>query len=116
MKGSAPDAGTLRHVLAYQTKADVPDDFGQEKPSWTTLATYRASNRSPTGREVISAQNQKKAVVTHVLTFRYPGFLFDPACRLIEGTDVYNIISATDPDGRRRKMEVMVSFDPAEQA
>ena len=106
-------AGSLRHEVHYQTPTVTFDALNQDQSTWSTLKTYRAKVRTPNGRELVNAQ-QLKAVLTHVITHRYPGFLPDPSHRYVEGDAVYHVVAAFDPDGRRRQLVVWASHDPKE--
>jgi len=107
-------AGRLRHVLRYQTAASTPDAVGQEQPTWSTAHVWRGEVSTPTGRELLHAQ-QLKAVADVVIRVRFPGFLPDPTARLVEGESVYNITAAVDPDGYRRTLLIFAERDPQER-
>jgi SPP1 family predicted phage head-tail adaptor len=105
-------AGPLRRRVQYQTSAPAADAYGQEQPAWTTVGTYFAAIRSPTGREATNAL-QQKAVGTHVVTVRWQGSTPSPAGRLLyaEGSlpvRVFNISAVLNVDERNRQVDFLV--------
>lgn len=97
--------GSMRWPVQYQARTEAASGYGQPKPVFTIIATFRALVRSPTGSEAMNA-SQMKATVSHVIEMRWPGYTLDPTGRLISGTQVFQIVYSVDPDGRRRRLNV----------
>ena len=101
-------AGRKRAVLQYQLPTEMADELGQLVPAWSTVATHRGEVRAPRGTEATVAL-QVQAFVTLIVETRFPGAPFEPTGRLVDVTDpthpqIYNIVSSSDPDGRRRRL------------
>lgn len=97
--------GPLRTPLEYQTKTQTPDSYNQPQDTWTTQGTYYGLVRSPSGREGTNAL-QMRATVSHVITTRYPGFLYDPTARFLYGTRILNIAYVLNVDERNRQVDI----------
>ena len=106
-------AGIKRAILLYQVKTEVADTLGQLVPTWSTVSKHRGEVRAPRGDEPTVAL-QVKAFVSLVIECRYPGYCFNPDGQLLDVTNaavpvIYNIVSSTDPDGRRRRLVTMAT-------
>jgi SPP1 family predicted phage head-tail adaptor len=96
-------AGKLSRRVTYQVETKTRDGLGDESLAWSDVGTYWAEVRSPTGTEALNA-SQIKAVATHVIVHRYPGFVPSPNARYLYGTRVFNIRWASDVEERRRRV------------
>lgn len=100
----------------FKTGQPEQDDTGDTTPAeladanWTTVIRCWAKRSSNQGREFFAAR-QEQAEVTHVFECRYiRGVTTRMRLReVVEGvTKVYDIKSAVDPDGRRRRTIIAV--------
>ena len=100
-------SGTLNHVLTYQTKpveASASEDAnGQEVEVWSDVATYRASLKPLSGRELANALALRNDV-THEIRTRYFGTVNPALARWKLESRIFNIISAINVDDARREM------------
>jgi SPP1 family predicted phage head-tail adaptor len=101
-------AGDHRKRVQYQRVTLERDGLGQEQERWHTQGLYWMGIRSPNGREVFQAQ-QIKALTSHVVEWRYPGFLPTAQDRLVYGKRIFNISAVVDADERRRKLIIFAS-------
>lgn len=94
----------MRHRITVQSLTETPDDYGQLIKSWTTLGTFWANVRSPTGREALNAA-QLKAELTDVIEMRWVGndYPILPSMQVLFRGRTLKIESVTDPDNRRRQ-------------
>jgi SPP1 family predicted phage head-tail adaptor len=97
--------GQLRIPLVYQVKTQVADSYGQLQDTWVTQGTYYGLVRSPTGREALNAA-QMKAEISHIVTTRYPGFMFLPTYRFLLETRVFNILYVLNFEERNRQLDI----------
>jgi SPP1 family predicted phage head-tail adaptor len=91
-----------RHRLALQAMVPTPDDAGGRTESFVTLATVWAEIRYRGGEERLLAGRPEQAA-RHLVSFRWRGGV-DAGMRLVGGARVFQIISAGDPDGTRRRI------------
>ena len=97
------NGGSLRHTALYQEPTSTLDSLGQEpEPTWTTIRTLRCAVRTPNGRESLFAQ-QIQATADHVVTHRFAIALPSVLGRyVLEDGRVFQIVSSSDQDERRR--------------
>lgn len=117
----AINAGKLRHVVRIDVRQQTQDENGEIVFTWRPFASpRRAELVANPGREFWEAQaEQRQGRVPTVFRLRYlPGVV--PSMRLIYRRDdlekLFNILSATDPDGRRVELvlttEELVEVQP----
>jgi len=98
--------GRLRHRVMIQQDSGTADAFGEHVPNWTVLAAnVPAEIVTPSGSERQIAE-QLDAICTHKVTIRYRSDV-TPKMRVVFGSRTLNIEHAPDPDGRRRKLELL---------
>jgi head-tail adaptor len=97
--------GTLRHPASYQEPTDAVDTLGQEAPaSWAEVYPVRCGVRSPNGREAMIASTMR-STADHVVTHRFCGSVPNPRGRyVLEDGRVFEVVSSSDPDERRREV------------
>ena len=101
-------AGRKRAVLQYIVPTENADRLGQMIPTPIVQSIHRGEVRAPRGTEATVAL-QVTAFVTVIIETRFPGYVFEVDGQLVDITDpshvsIYNIVSSTDPDGRRRRL------------
>lgn len=97
-------AGAMREVVRLQNQTTVQDGTGQPRLVWGELATRRAEMTQTPGTETTAGPGRVARVPTE-FRIRYPReFAVTPKLRLVHRDRVFNIISASDPDGRRVDM------------
>lgn len=89
-------AGAMRHQVTIQSRSTTQDAAGEQLDTWSTFATRRASLQRTTGREAFAAVQDNGRVPT-VFELRWVAGVL-PGMRLVHDTQVYNIVSAIDPD------------------
>jgi len=99
-------AGLLRHRIEIQTRAPDVDALGQPIDDWQTAATVWASVEDLRGREFFEARQANVSEVTARVVIRHRPDVA-PAQRLVHGARRFNVIGILDPDGRRRRLELM---------
>jgi len=95
-------AGRLRHRLFLQRAATADDGSGGFTTAWVELAAFWGAIETISGRET-AGSDAVKAEATHRIVIRYRDDV-GPAKRLRFYARVFEIISAADPDGRRRRL------------
>lgn len=101
-------AGRLRHRVELQRAEDGIDGYGEQTPTWRTLATVWAAIEPLTGREYFLA-NQNNSEVSGRITLRaLPDFRLTPKDRVRYGTRLFDIQSVIERDERSTEWELMV--------
>lgn len=100
-------AGKLRHRLRIESETEARDAVGGVTRSWSTVATVWGEVRSPRGAEELRVHTVQEVGV-RVIEIRYRSDVTTHH-RLVHveaGADaaIYNVKSAVDPDGRRRRL------------
>jgi SPP1 family predicted phage head-tail adaptor len=105
------ESGKLRYLVAIEQKTGARDGFGADQELWSTVAQVYAGFDTLSGQELFAAQ-KINADVTHKITIRYRSGIL--AQMRVNWTDtregrnrIFDILSATDPDQRREKLELM---------
>jgi len=95
-----PRAGKMRNRVTYQTRVlGVANDLGEQKVSWTNVATVWAEVISMNGTELFRAM-QVHAEATIQITVRYD-IRYSPAGRFLIGSrEVYPLSVNGDPLNR----------------
>lgn len=98
-------AGPLRERCAIQAESTSDDGMGGQTLSWSTSATVWARVTPIGGREQVQAQ-QVQDSVTHRVTIRYrPGL--NAGMRLLWGSKPLNIRAVTNPDEKKKYLELL---------
>lgn len=100
-------SGQLRWRIGLQRFTSSRDGYGQETRTWSTLATYWGSIRTPTGREALNAA-QQKAELTHVVTLRWTGesTTITPKDQLSYKGRLFAITWINNVDERNRQLDI----------
>jgi SPP1 family predicted phage head-tail adaptor len=97
--------GDLRSRLTLEAPARASDGGGGASVTWNTVATVWASVR-PTGGSETYALDRVAGRVTHEIVLRYRAGV-TPEMRLREGSRVFEIHAAFDPDQGRRWLKCL---------
>lgn len=100
-------AGRLRDRITIQQVAETRSGSGAITETWSDVATVWAAVEGLSGREFWAAQ-QVNAEGSLRITIRYLAGIV-PKMRALFGTRVFDIQAATDLDGRRRELQLLVS-------
>lgn len=98
------NAGALRHQVRIEKQSTSRDAAGQPLEQWTLFALRRAAIQRTPGSEIFAAQERNGRVPT-VFRLRWVDGVL-PAMRLLFGGKVYDIQSATDPDGLKDELVI----------
>ncbi len=100
-------AGTLRHKIIFQKKANIKDATGQAKETWQNEFTTKASIQTISGKEEFLS-NQNFQTMTHKLRVRYSK-LINSKQRILFGNRVFEIISAPmNIFEKNKELEILV--------
>jgi SPP1 family predicted phage head-tail adaptor len=99
MSSSVP-IGELRHRLVLETPARASDGGGGADVTWQTVAEVWAALRPLSGGESFSL-DRVAGRLSHEIFIRHRDDV-TLAMRFREGTHVYDLRAAFDPDGRRQ--------------
>jgi len=103
-------AGKYRHRIKIQQLSIAQDDIGNNIEAWTDFAEVWASAKSLSGREYwAAAQTQSEKSV--IFEIRYRDGVHSVDMRVVYGTRVLDILSAIDPD-ERKKVLVLTCKEP----
>ena len=108
-----PRAGILRHRLHVQGEAQVDDGQGGiASAAWTTTATIWGSLEGLSGQEQIEG-GQVNARALYRIRTRWRADI-GPTHRIMHADDgrVFNVLSAVDPTGRKKELELLVEQQP----
>lgn len=98
-------SGLRRHKIVLQTREESLNAYGEADLSYNKLADAWAEVRMVSGNErLISAQIESE--VSHRIRLRWEKTFakLTPKDRLLHDGKTYDIVSVTDPDGRRREL------------
>lgn len=100
--------GTLRHRVTLQEKSPTRSAYHDELPGWTDLAANAevwAAKEPLQGREFFDA---RRAGAEQPVWFRIR-YRSDvtPAMRLVHGSELYDIVSVVEVEGRQRELRLM---------
>lgn len=99
-------AGPMREVIHLQAQTTTQDETGQRRLVWADVATRRAALAQTPGSESLSSASRSARVPT-TFRIRYPQSIeVLPAMRVVHRGKVFNIVSATDLDGRRVDLHI----------
>lgn len=103
-------AGRLRHVVTLERQSATKDSFGEVVDTWTTLGppTVRAAKQPLNGKEYFAAGGENSEVTTR-FRMRYQTAIADlnNSDRLVHGSDIYDIESVINQDGRNIELIIM---------
>ena len=106
--GGVIRAGELRHVITWVRPGFTDDGLGGQSRTPTTVATLRAKVEGQDGREAVIA-HALEGISTYRITIRYrSGLLASDQITLPDGT-LLNVTSISDPEGRRRQLQVIAT-------
>jgi SPP1 family predicted phage head-tail adaptor len=101
-------AGRLRHRIKLQRNNGQADASGEVIPSWSDYATnLPAEYRGLGGREIDRAE-QRTAVATAIFVVRYRDDVL-PEDRVTWGERTFEVVRATDTEGRGRELDIEVT-------
>lgn len=106
--------GDLSHLLTLQERTLTPDGGGGFTMVWQDVAsvpTLYAAVEALSGGERQEAL-QLVSAVTHRITLRYREDV-SADMRFVEGSAVYYIMSAQDPDGTKKRLQVIAELKSA---
>ena len=96
--------GLLRHSIEIQKGSRSSDEYGEGVETWETVSTRKAA-KTAKGVTQKEKAGQKVALEKVVFLMRYdPQVTCD--ARIVEGENVYDIISVVDPTGKCRELIV----------
>lgn len=98
-------AGRLRHRVTIQSRTEARDSVGQPIATWADVATVWADIRDVSGREYLTAGADRAEVSTKIVIRHRTDV--DATCRVVHGSDTYDVRASLDPDGRRRMLQLM---------
>lgn len=102
------EPGQLTHLISIEKPTSTQDAvYGEPITTWTLFATAWAKREDLTGRELFLA-NQTSAQMTTRFTIRYVAGL-DEKMRILSNDRTYDIVSLSDPDGRRVKLVILTA-------
>jgi head-tail adaptor len=99
-------AGEMRHRVRIEQRSGVQDAAGEPEVTWLSFAERRAAMRADPGSEIFSSEKRNGRVPT-VFHLRYLAGV-KPQMRVvhIKTGQVFDILSAADPDGRRAELVI----------
>ena len=100
-----PRIGAMRERVVIQAGAGAADGYGGRTSDWSAVATVWAEVAPIGGRERAQAE-QLEGVVTHRVTIRHRTDV-TAAHRLLWGSKALNVRAVTNPDQRRRYLDLL---------
>lgn len=98
-------AGKLNHFVAIERLELIPDGGGGFSEEWRLKCKVWAQVLTLTGREYFAAQQvQSEADIRVRMRYRDD---VTPLDRISHGGKILEIVHVADPDGRRRKLELL---------
>lgn len=98
-------AGELRRFVTLKSVVSVEDDYGGSTEVATEVARVRAKVEALPSAEPLRAM-QSKMTSPHRFTIRYRSDVSGLTELIYEGRK-YNVTSVTDPDAKRRDLEIL---------
>lgn len=102
------NAGELNRRVDIQEATEVQDSRGQPIATWATIANgddVPAKIEGVSGLERVRGR-QVEATATHLVTLRHRTDITPPMRLIADDGRVFNVVSAVDPSGRRRRLNV----------
>ena len=106
--GGVIRAGELRHVITWVRPTFADDGNGGQTRTPTTLATMRACVEGQDGREAVIG-HALEGISTYRITIRWRTGLLPSDQILLDDGTVLNVTSISDPEGRRRQLQVIAT-------
>jgi SPP1 family predicted phage head-tail adaptor len=98
------DAGSQRKIVVIEQRTSIPDGSGEPQMTWQFFMQRRASIVKTVGREIWTA-NERSGRVPTTFSIRFPRQLTVlPQMRLTCDGVLYDILSASDPDGMKAEL------------
>lgn len=99
------EAGRLRQRVTIQEKDPTQDEYGEEVPTWSDVATVWAAVEPLRGREFLEAQRVGAEVTTRIRIRYRDGIV--PEMRVVWGDHVYDIEAVIPVKERQREIHLM---------
>ena len=100
--------GERRHRVAFETRQDVQDSFGEPDGTWTSLCTSWALVQPLKGRELLAANEIHAEVTTRIVTRNRTALAsLSPKDRATWNGHTYDIKSVIHRDHRRHELEIL---------
>lgn len=101
-------AGRLREVISFQRRTESLDGYGDDRGTWTDLATVRAQVEPLTGREFFASQQTQSEVSVRVVCRYSPDIAGVTVKDRIKHGDVYyDIRSIINVNSRNTELQFM---------
>lgn len=101
-------AGALNKRITIQEKAPTTQNqYGEEVPSWSTVATVWAAIEPLKGREYLEGKQAAAEVSTRIRIRYQPGITITPAMRIQAGSTIYGILDVINPSSADRELQMM---------
>ncbi|WP_102867636.1 phage head closure protein [Pseudovibrio exalbescens] len=102
-------AGWLRNKVQVEREMQTPDGAGGVSVEWQVIAAIRGELRMSKGKEVVSSgQIEASAMGTVSLRYSTVTASITEADRVVVDGIPMNIRSVRDPEGRKRRIELIV--------
>jgi len=89
-------SGRLRHRLVLQSPTSTRDSYGASVPGFETQATVWGGIEPLTGREYFSQNSVQSEAGVRIVLRPYTGL--DETWRIVNGGEVYSVVSVLDDD------------------
>ena len=105
MIGRLLNPGAMTRRVTIQQSSPTKDASGAPDKTWSTFASVWAKCEDLQGREIWQAQQVTAKIPVRYRIWYLAGL--SPAMRLVDGSQVFDIKSVSDPDGLRREMTLL---------
>lgn len=101
-------AGRLNQRIAFQRRTESLDGYGEDRGTWSALATVWAGVEPVSGREYFASQQTQSDVTTKIVC-RYSSEVSGVTVkdRILHGTAYYDIRSIIDVNSRGKELQFM---------
>lgn len=106
--GGVIRAGELRHMIQWVRPALVDDGYGGQTRTVTAIAAIRAKVEGQDGREAVIG-HALEGISTYRITIRHRTGLLSSDQIVLDDGKVLNVTSISDPEGRRRQLQVIAT-------
>lgn len=100
-------AGRLRHRVTLQRATDGIDQYGDQTPTWTALATVWAAVEPLSGREYLLAQQVHGEATVRITIRPVANVTLTPKDRVRFGARYFDVQSVINKDERNREIELL---------
>lgn len=107
------NAGTLRHRITLNTVSTVQDAYGQigdalHEQALVPFVTIWGEVKDVSGRELLGSGELHTQITTRIKCRFYPGITESMVATVSmdQVTRSFDILAVTDPEGRRRTLEL----------